>query len=191
MLEKSLISLENEIWQMLNVAVSNKKNPFKILCLCTTGIDGFPESRMVVMREAHPNSKIIEVHTDSRSDKYPQLLSNPNCTLLFYDSESQRQIRMRASAKAEHRNDISLQVLNTLSVFGKNLYGLEALPGTEGNIDIQKSAIYFEKNSENHFVVIRFKILSIDFLQLGEDYHKRASLGYQDDSLVSAGWIMP
>lgn len=189
--KKSFITLENEIWNLINDAVSTKKNPLKTVCLSTTGINGFPESRIVVLRNVNKETKTIEIHTDSRSEKYQQLISNPNSSLLFYDPENLRQIRMLAFAKTYHQNEVALQVLNTLSVLAKNLYGLDTHPGTEGKIDIQKSANYVEENSKKHFVVIRLKILSIDFLELNREFHKRAILSYHDNSLVSASWVMP
>ncbi|MDO9554066.1 pyridoxamine 5'-phosphate oxidase family protein [Rhodonellum sp.] len=191
MIEKSLISLENEIWNALHAAVSDPQNPLRTVCLSTTGMDGFPESRIVVLRRAYHASKTIEIHTDSRSEKYRQLISNPNASLLFYDPKNQRQVRMRAAAMIDHQNPVSFQVLDTLSAHGKNLYGLDTDPGTKGKIDIQKSANYVEENSKKHFVVIRLKILSIDFLELNRAFHKRAILSYQDSSLVSASWMMP
>ena len=64
--------IEKKIWLLLNDAVKNRNSPFRIpvfICGEQSDFDG----RIVVIRKADKDNKILQFHSDIRSDKIKKL----------------------------------------------------------------------------------------------------------------------
>ncbi len=191
MLNQSLLQLETEIWNSLEKATQDPKSSYRTVSFSTTGADNIPESRMVILRNASKDLKILEIFTDARSNKYQEILRNPKVSLLFYEPFKQIQIRIKGKAEIHNLDKVSLAVYNDLSQLGRRLYGLEYAPGIPGEMDIQGKARYNEEDSKKNFSLIRIKSLEMDYLELANPIHRRAIIQYYEFEKYTSNWVMP
>lgn len=65
-------------------------------CLTSIGIDGYPNSRFVSLKEILENKFVITGPLNSKKGK--ELLSNPKTSLTFWWTETERQIRIQGNS---------------------------------------------------------------------------------------------
>ena len=88
--------IKKKIWSMLNNAVKDRSSPFRIpvfICGDQSDFDG----RIVVLRKSDEANKLVQYHSDIRSDKIAKLKTNKNAAMLFYDKEEKIQVRLKLS----------------------------------------------------------------------------------------------
>lgn len=74
----------------------NRSQPFsKYIQLATVTKEGNPSNRTVVFRGFLENSNIIQIITDTRSEKYSHLQNNPIGEICWYFSKTREQFRIR------------------------------------------------------------------------------------------------
>jgi 3-hydroxyisobutyrate dehydrogenase len=69
--------IKNKIWSMLNDAVTNRNSSFRIpvfICGDQSDFDG----RIVVLRKSDQTNRLVQFHSDIRSDKIEKLKRNKN-----------------------------------------------------------------------------------------------------------------
>jgi len=67
--------IKNKIWSMLDDAVTNRNSSFRIpvfICGDQSDFDG----RIVVLRKSDQTNKLVQFHSDIRSDKIEKLERN-------------------------------------------------------------------------------------------------------------------
>ena len=87
--------IKKKIWSMLNNAVKDRSSPFRIpvfICGDQSDFDG----RIVVLRKSDEANKLVQYHSDIRSDKIAKLKTNKNAAMLFYDKEEKIQVRLKS-----------------------------------------------------------------------------------------------
>lgn len=91
-------SLKNPInllaqWQEEELSISNKP----LACLSTVGLDGFPNARLVVIRDILDNEIVITGPLNSR--KGEEIKNNNKVALTFCWKHANRQVRIQGAAK--------------------------------------------------------------------------------------------
>ena len=74
--------IKKKIWLMLDDAVTNRGSQFRIptfICGDKSDFDG----RIVVLRKSDQKNKIVQFHSDIRSDKIEKLKKNPKAAMLL------------------------------------------------------------------------------------------------------------
>src|SRR3990167_558405 len=66
-------------------------------CLSTVGVDGLPEGRMMLLKEADDRGFVV--YTNAQSPKGKSLLGNKKGALSFYWEDFRRQIRVQGEAE--------------------------------------------------------------------------------------------
>ena len=88
------IEIEKKIWSLLTNAVKDRSSEFRtpvFICGNDKDIDG----RVVVLRKADQQNKLVQYHSDIRSSKIEKIKKNPNCSILFYGKEEKIQLRIK------------------------------------------------------------------------------------------------
>src|SRR6056297_966418 len=90
---QDLDTLRAHLWARLARGAAEAGDPFRFTAFATSGADG-AEARMVGLRRAEAGAATIEVHSDLRTAKIDALRRDPRGALLFWDAQTQEQLRL-------------------------------------------------------------------------------------------------
>jgi pyridoxamine 5'-phosphate oxidase len=99
-----------KIWLMLDDAVTNRSSQFRtpvFICGTQNDFDG----RIVVLRKSDQTNKLVQFHSDIRSDKIEKLEKNKKASMLFYDKEEKIQVRLKVECIINHKKQNNRRVL--------------------------------------------------------------------------------
>jgi pyridoxamine 5'-phosphate oxidase len=89
----NLPELHSLIWDELRRGASPTRSPFTIWQLATLGLDGTPQLRSIVLREADATAGSLCFHTDLRSPKLAEIRADGRVSMLAVDLERHLQLR--------------------------------------------------------------------------------------------------
>jgi pyridoxamine 5'-phosphate oxidase len=188
--------IEKKIWLMLNDAVTNRKSPFRIpvfICGEQSDFDG----RIVVLRKADKNNKIVQFHSDIRSDKIKKLKKNTNASILFYDKEEKIQVRLKVKCLVNHANEVTRESWFKTQHISRKCYLVDDSPGSESTIptsglkpELDNFEFTKEKSEEGYknFTVIQCNIKTMEWLYLAAKGHRRAKFDLENNKNC---WLVP
>ena len=188
--------IEKKIWLMLNNAVTNRKSSFRIpvfICGEKSDFDG----RIVVLRKKEKNNKIVQFHSDIRSDKIKKLKKNTNASILFYDKEEKIQVRLKVKCMVNHANEVTKESWSKTQHISRKCYLVDDNPGSESTTptsglkpDLDNFEFTKEKSEEGYknFTVIQCNIKSIEWLYLAAKGHRRAKFDLENNKDC---WLVP
>ena len=137
--------------------------------LSTVTINNEPRIRTVVFRGWGKESSML-IFTDSRSEKIAHLKYNSNAEILWFLLKSKSQFRFKGIMTVLEENNKYWDLLSDRS---KSTWYWQH-PGRDINDSIQPSQIIPDiLNKPENFVVLEFKIHSVDLLKLIKPIHKR------------------
>jgi pyridoxamine 5'-phosphate oxidase len=107
----------------LNDAISAKVNEPTAMSVATVGVDGFPDSRMVLLKDFNENG--FTFFTNYNSNKGVSIANNPAVGLHFFWPELERQIRIsgfaeKTSAEISDRYFSSRPILSQIAAVVSN-----------------------------------------------------------------------
>jgi 3-hydroxyisobutyrate dehydrogenase len=194
--EYNLVELEQDCWNRLVTGASKSRNPFHTPSVATLS-KGELSMRTVVLRKALPLERELRFHTDIRSVKWDDLLTNPSISLLFYDAEERIQLRLKGKAVLHHTNDMTAKAWETTSLSSRKCYLTLHSPSsftdssTSGLSEDMEQENYTLEESElgyTNFGIVSIQIQSIDWLWLNHAGHRRAFFDYSDGVFQ---WMIP
>jgi pyridoxamine 5'-phosphate oxidase len=189
--------IEKKIWSLLDDAVTNRTSPFRIpvfICGCQYDFDG----RIVVLRKSDQSNKLLQFHSDIRSDKVKRLKDNNNASMLFYDKEEKIQVRAKVECIINHKNEVTKQSWLKTGHMSRKCYLVDNGPGTESPTptsglkpELDNFEFTMEQSEEGYknFTVIQCKIKILEWLYLAAKGHRRAKLKYSD--YTKGYWLIP
>jgi len=180
----SLEAIHAELWNQLMVAPSDKSHPWRTPVLAT--INGhLADARTVVLREIDEREQRLLIYTDERAAKVPQLLSHPVGTLVMWSAALGWQLRCRVHLGLEMTGLAASSRWARIKLAPDAQDYLSPLPpGTP--LDAEEPAPTHGAVARDYFSVISAKVLSIDWLELHEQGHRRALFENH-----SARWLQP
>ena len=177
----SLALIETRVWQELQLAAVQPGHEWRTIVLAT--VEGEEaQARTVVLREVDAAARELIFFTDARSAKVAQILARPVGTLLCWSSRISWQLRLR----------VELQVQTSGLKVSSRWARLKLTPAAQdylsplppGSPVAERYAP--ERASRNHFAVVTARLLSIDWLELHAEGHRRAHFGPD-----GARWLQP
>jgi pyridoxamine 5'-phosphate oxidase len=179
----SLEAIAAEIWVQLGSAPRDRAHAWRTPVLATT--DGqVADARSVILREVDPLTQTLRFFSDERSPKVAQLLSHPGGTLVMWSPVLAWQLRCRVRLTLE---DDGLAVSSRWARVKLSPAAQDYLsPQAPGMPLPTTAAPSHEAVARSHFAVINAQVLSIDWLELHPDGHRRAVFEGS-----SARWIQP
>jgi|TARA_B110000467_G_scaffold57495_1_gene52590 pyridoxamine 5'-phosphate oxidase len=167
--------------EYLKDGIKNSVNPYHTFTL--SSINGVhPESRTIVLRGLDLDPLRIYFNADYRSPKVEQLLSNPFCSALFYDSKRRIQLRFKCRSVVHNQNDISSGIWRHTALQSRKCYmgphsPSKVLDEWHPNIPLEYLKTDPDKDHSNegyvNFTYIELEIIESDLLQLHHDGHIR------------------
>ena len=88
----------DRVWASLMTGAQPGRTPFTVLQLATTGLDGAPKVRCVILRGVDAERGAVSFFTDARSAKIEEIRHQPRVSLLGYDADAGFQIRLEGKA---------------------------------------------------------------------------------------------
>ena len=189
--------IEKKIWSLFDDAVTNRTSPFRIpvfICGGQNDLDG----RIVVLRKSDQSNKLLQFHSDIRSDKIKKLKNNNNASMLFYDKEEKIQVRVKIKCTINHENEITKQSWLKTGHMSRKCYLVDNGPGTESATptsglkpELDNFDFTMEQSEEGYknFTVIQCKIKSLEWLYLAAKGHRRARFEFSD--YTKGYWLIP
>lgn len=170
-------NLVTRVWQELTRATKDRHHQWRTPVLASIGLDGYPQARTIVLRYADQSEWILDAYTDSRSPKCYELVKDNHAQLVFWNARSRWQLRVAVLASFHTEGDLveSAWAQMRQSKAAKD-YLSNKVPGhplTTNNINETAS---LNTNDHHYLAVLRFQIISIDWLALGKNTHFRAQI---------------
>ena len=194
---ENFAEIEKKIWSLLDDAVTNRTSLFRIpvfICGSQNDFDG----RIVVLRKSDQSNKLLQFHSDIRSDKIKKLKNNNNASMLFYDKEEKIQVRAKIECIINHENEVTKQSWLKTGHMSRKCYLVDNGPGTESltptsglkpELDNFEYTMQESEKGYKNFTVIQCKIKSLEWLYLAAKGHRRAKLEFSD--YTKGYWLIP
>ena len=188
--------IEKKIWSLLDDAVTNRNSPFRIPVFICGNKDNF-DGRIVVLRKSDQSNKILQFHSDIRSNKVKKLKDSNNASMLFYDKEEKIQVRIKVECTVNHQNDITKQSWLKTGHMSRKCYLVDNGPGTESPTptsglkpELDNFEFTMEQSEEGYknFTVIQCKIKRMEWLYLAAKGHRRARFDLESNKDT---WLIP
>lgn len=177
----ALEQLECRVWTELVRAVVDRHHEWRTPVLASVDAGGFPQARTVVLRRADPSARVLEVFTDRRTPKVVQLQTVPQAVVVFWSSRLHWQLRAQARAEVLVDGPTVDEAWARLAQGASAAdYLAPRTPGTPLAVDAGESG------GRHHLAVLRFEVLSLDWLALRREGHRRARI-----DTAGALWLEP
>ena len=125
---ESLDGIFAQLWTGLEQGVADRNAPARHPTIATGSVDGWPETRMVVLRAATRETGGLEVHTDITSAKVASLRAQPRAELHVWDSEKRLQTRARCTVTMTS-GEAAAAIWKNVPDPGRQSYGITPPPG--------------------------------------------------------------
>ena len=168
---ESLHLIERAYWRELECAAQERGHGWRTMTLAT--VEGQEaQARSVTLREVAVSQQRVVFYTDDRSPKLSQLQRHPVGTLLAWCAELSWQLRLRVHLSQEQ--DASL-VKARWSRLRLTPAAQDYLSPMAPGEPLERAD--FERGSREHFAIINAQVLSVDWLELHPEGHRRALFG--------------
>lgn len=179
----TLQAVQAELWHQLGVATADRQHGWRTPVLATA--DGQrADARTVVLREADPTNRRLLFYTDRRSAKLAQLTIHPDGTLVMWCATLGWQLRCRVRLALEAAGPTTSARWARVELSASAQDYLSPLPpgtplGTEPSVPQGGS-------THDNFAVVTATVVSMDWLDLHRDGHRRALFDEQ-----APRWVQP
>ena len=178
---ETLALIHRACWLELALAASQSGHAWRRMGLAT--VDGqTADLRTVVLREVDRDQNTLVFFTDARSPKVRQIEAQPLATLLVWCERLGWQLRLRVRLGVEVSGlAVSSRWARLKLTPAAQDYLSPLPPGTPVDRYVP------ERASRAQFAVVTASVLSIDWLELHADGHRRAAF----DAAGNGQWLSP
>lgn len=184
-----------EVWRLLARGVADRRHGFHHPGVATTGIDGRPRLRTVILRGVVPAARQVRFHTDLRSDKVAELARDARIALMFYDESAKVQVRLEGRAVIHAGDAVTDMAWAQSKPMSRACYGTQPAPGS-----VIPAADAFtlpgSADTETARGLVNFRAVvatadSLEWLWLAHGGHRRARFAWGADGSQTAEWLVP
>lgn len=186
---QSLESLLETAFALLKEGAERPNAPFHTPTLATTGPDGGPRLRTVVLRAWDRTNRRLEIHTDTRSGKHSELLQAPVAALHGWDPAARIQLRIRGTVRLHVADAVCRTAWDRLRPASRATYAVMPGPGTLINHP-QNTAQTDESAGFPVFCVIHLTCHELEWLHLEQGSYARARFCW-DNGTLTPMWLVP
>jgi len=182
-------SIDADLWTRLQRGKAESRHPFHCPAVATFDDHFGVTLRTVVLRRVDAESRLLNFHTDQRSPKFSVLQNDPRIALLFYDTGAKLQIRVHATATLHTTGVIADDAWKNSAPHSRLCYTTPLTPGSTLE-HIHDHTPEPTGDGREHFTVVGCQVISIDWLYLKHEGHRRCQLLYTDKP-VAGEWLAP
>lgn len=178
---ETLDAIEAALWRELQAAPHDKQHPWRTPVLATT--DGeVGDARTVVVRELNQARAALLMYTDSRAGKVRQVAAHPRGTIVMWSPGLGWQLRIR----------VDLRVVTDGLELSSRWARLKLSPAAYDYLSPRAPGDPLDgaigaRGERAYFALLEARVLSIDWLELHAQGHRRASFG----SDTAPRWLQP
>ena len=188
-------------WQMVGRGVQDRRSAFHTPVLATQGADG-PRARVMVLRAANTALRSLTFHTDTRSAKLPELVSDSRVAVTFYDAARKVQLRLNGVASVHANDALSHQRWAASRPSSLRCY-IGAQPGAVSDAPASGLPAQLEGRepelhelviAEPNFAVLQIAVRRMEWLHLHTRGQRRALFTWDDGSeqcSCTMRWLNP
>ena len=180
----TLTEIEAALWHELTRAVHDKHHEWRTLVLATIGGTAnqpSPDARNVVLREVNASAKQLTIYTDSRAEKSQQIAAHPTGTVVMWSRRLGWQLRCRVRLSLQTSGPAVASRWESVKLSPAAQDYLSPL--APGRPLIESTEV---QSTQHHFAVITATVLSIDWLELHREGHRRAEFGNEPATWLQA-----
>ncbi len=185
----SLPELQQRLWQELASACNTRhrrQHPWRSAVLATTGLDGWPNARTVVLRECDAASRSLLLFSDSRAAKVHELQADAKSMLVLWSAALGWQLRVRVRLQASTEGPaVEARWARVMRSPAAQDYLSPLPPGAEQ----QQAASGHPTAQPHHFAVVQAQVISMDWLALQPPDHGGHLRARFDEQ--GARWLVP
>lgn len=187
-------------WGLLVRGAADRRSPMRTPVLATTGLDGAPEARTVVLRSADAAQWALTFHTDRRSGKIRELEREPRATIVAYDAGSKIQLRCWGKVSVHSGDRRAADAWARSQPHSRIGYRQALPPGTSlatprcaaSDPDVAQSALLAQPAAGlENFVVLALAIEQMEWLYLAHLGHRRARFARSPSGRITSTWLVP
>ena len=163
---------------------------FRTQTLATIGLDGSPQARSVIVREADAGARRLACHADRTSPKVAELRRDPRATWLAWDDDERLQLRTTSTVSI-HLDDAIADAMwasqppSSLAVYRVERPSSTAIarPADAGRRDGPDRA---------RFAALRAQVSAIEWLSLADaEAHRRGRFTFNASGEAAHAWLVP
>ncbi len=179
------------LWAALHLGASPARSPFTIWQCATLGLDGAPQLRSIVLRDADERARTLSFHTDLRSPKVAEIAADDRVALVAVDLDSYRQLRLSGRAQVVGDAGRRQAMWSAARPHTLILYQTPHAPGTsiaapeDGHVPPGEAAGGF-----GNFALIDVELQQMELLDLSPGHHRRALFRWEQGRWCGQ-WITP
>lgn len=176
---------------ILSDGVLNRHAPAHTPTIATSGPDGRPRLRTIVLRNFERQSMRLRFHTDRRSGKINELQYNPYVALHIYDRDQKVQLQISGRAALHVSDDMAEAAWAQSQPMSRICYQTLQAPGSlieDPNLAVQDPSRGTD-GSEN-FMVVVLRTEALEWLFLDARGHRRARFT-RDGKGWPGKWLVP
>jgi pyridoxamine 5'-phosphate oxidase len=189
-------------WQLWYSGAAHRQHAFHMPAVSNVQMHNgqyFPDSRTMVLRQAHSDSAQLVFHTDTRSPKVNAFGKHPQAHVLAYSPANKVQIRATGLAQIHTQGDMVEQAWAQSTLFAKRCY-LSSL-GSGYVIDAAHSGLPADlegiepdearaQAGRQNFALLSIHLNQMDYLSLAHTGHRRALLSLHNHRW-GGQWLCP
>jgi len=181
--------LIQQLWETLQTIPQQPGHPWRTPVLATISLTGVPSVRTIVLRSVRAESFTLIAHTDVRSPKVAELRANPDSEWLFYDPQSQVQLRLRGETRVVTSGPDLEAAWDTTPILLRPNYASITPPSSPLDAPPTGQSPDTTEGKQN-FALLVAEIDQLDWLQLNRQGHERILFTRRDLSWTGT-WITP
>jgi pyridoxine/pyridoxamine 5'-phosphate oxidase len=187
------------LWSRVGRAVRDRRSAWHTPVVATTGTDGAPRARVMVLRAADPGAGLFRLHTDSRTDKVAELAAVPRAALLFYDPGAKLQLRVEGAARIETASAAAAAAWAATRPFSRRCYTAPVAPGAAASgptsglphaFEGREPTLAESEAGRPNFAILLVEAERLEFLHLAVTGHRRGRFD-RDEAGWKGSWLIP
>jgi len=191
----------SKAWDLIEPGASKRTSPAHTPVVGSVDASGIAQLRVMVLREANRDTRILRFHTDSRSIKIIDFQNDNRVSILMYDPTEKLQLRLFGTAHIETDGLAVDSAWIESTTFARRCYLADSAPGSVSDAPTSGLPAWIEgqQPSEDQLTVARanFAILwcqveELEWLYLANSGHRRARWTWDDRLQIWSGrWLVP
>ncbi len=190
-----------EALRMLEEGAKDRKSPLHTPTVATVREDGTPSQRIMVLREAERDNRMLRFNTDYRASKVADIRDGGPVSILCYHPEAKVQLRLSGRGRIEQDSAACDAAWNQATLYGKRCYLADPAPGSsvaqptsglDPAVEGRKPEGFEVAPARDNFAILLVDIEQIEWLYLAHTGHRRALFSWDATAMQWIGkWLVP